>query len=215
MVKCPMALHHSVQGNRLMILGDSLTRWEIGEMEDEKEIIELFQHLVDTGMVWELQGYYGRVAMAMLEEGTIKLPEEGAKGSRSSSKASNDEGATKTKKKARRRSKKQIGALVKMANRKVAGFGIILDRVEMEERDNETIRKLKAKAPIHWGVAGNKSHKNLVLIEWFEPPSEYSDYAIKTARQWYPDKWVRVISPAGKRNEKSEKENQSKKLAGG
>lgn len=45
-------------------------RYENGEMS-EAEIIEFFQSLVDTGMVWELQGHYGRTARALIEAGTI------------------------------------------------------------------------------------------------------------------------------------------------
>jgi len=37
----------------------------------EQEIVELFQHLVDTGIAWELQGSYGRTAMALIEAGKV------------------------------------------------------------------------------------------------------------------------------------------------
>ena len=34
--------------------------------------IQAWQHLVDTGVVWELQGFFGRAAHRMLSEGTLQ-----------------------------------------------------------------------------------------------------------------------------------------------
>jgi hypothetical protein len=45
--------------------------YETGEL-DEDGILELFQHLVDTGLAWQLQGHYGRTATALLDVGAIK-----------------------------------------------------------------------------------------------------------------------------------------------
>lgn len=42
--------------------------FEGGELE-EREIIEGFQHLIDSGLVWQLQGSYGRMASHLIEEG--------------------------------------------------------------------------------------------------------------------------------------------------
>lgn len=47
-----------------------------GQM-DEDETIEMFQDLIDTGMAWSLQGYYGRTAARLIEDGLCH-PAEGA-----------------------------------------------------------------------------------------------------------------------------------------
>ena len=42
------------------------------EAESEEQYIEAWQHLVDTGIVWELQGSFGSTAEALIEQGVIK-----------------------------------------------------------------------------------------------------------------------------------------------
>jgi len=46
----------------------AIMAWEDGELDDESTI-ELFQHLIDSGLVWQLQGSYGRTAHNLIEQG--------------------------------------------------------------------------------------------------------------------------------------------------
>ena len=45
--------------------------YEAGVLDDE-EIVVGFQHMVDNGHVWLLQGHYGRAAARMLEAGVLR-----------------------------------------------------------------------------------------------------------------------------------------------
>jgi hypothetical protein len=42
--------------------------FESGSLDDDA-IIEGFQHLIDSGMAWQLQGMYGRTAARLIDEG--------------------------------------------------------------------------------------------------------------------------------------------------
>jgi hypothetical protein len=46
---------------------------EAGEL-DEDEVIEGFQHLINSGLAWQLQGSYGRAAAALIESGRCTDP---------------------------------------------------------------------------------------------------------------------------------------------
>ncbi len=39
------------------------------ECKDEKKVIKAWQHLIDTGLAWSLQGWFGRNAVALIEAG--------------------------------------------------------------------------------------------------------------------------------------------------
>ena len=52
-------------------LGDYLIEYETGELA-YVDVVDLFQYLVDTGLAWELQGSYGRMAKMFLDEGRIQ-----------------------------------------------------------------------------------------------------------------------------------------------
>ena len=47
---------------------DRINAYEDGTLSSE-ETIQLFQHLIDTGLIWELQGSYGRMAAALVRAG--------------------------------------------------------------------------------------------------------------------------------------------------
>ena len=54
-------------------LFEKIIAYESGELNEEEEIIELFQYLIDTGNAWTLQGSYGRMAMHLIKLGACKL----------------------------------------------------------------------------------------------------------------------------------------------
>jgi hypothetical protein len=41
--------------------------WE--PARDEKQVIEAWQYLIDTGIAWKLQGWFGRQATDLIERG--------------------------------------------------------------------------------------------------------------------------------------------------
>ena len=57
-----------------MQLVDRLIAYEEGQLNEDEEIA-LFQHLIDTGTCWQLQGHYHRVAATLIEAGLIKRPQ--------------------------------------------------------------------------------------------------------------------------------------------
>ena len=54
----------------MLDLTDKIIAFEDGELTEE-EVIELFQGLVDTGLAWQLQGFYGRTAKQLIDAGLV------------------------------------------------------------------------------------------------------------------------------------------------
>jgi hypothetical protein len=42
--------------------------------EQETHIVEAWQHLIDTGLAWKLQGWFGRRAAALIKSGHCTNP---------------------------------------------------------------------------------------------------------------------------------------------
>tara|TARA_R110000782_G_scaffold206807_1_gene295348 strand:- start:660 stop:869 length:210 start_codon:yes stop_codon:yes gene_type:complete len=43
------------------------------ESESEGQVIEAWQYLLDVGLVWQLQGWFGRTAVAMIKDGILEV----------------------------------------------------------------------------------------------------------------------------------------------
>ena len=44
------------------------------EAESEEQVLEAWQFLVDSGLAWKLQGWFGRTARDLIEQGLISAP---------------------------------------------------------------------------------------------------------------------------------------------
>lgn len=43
------------------------------EVESEEQVINAWQYLVDTGLAWQLQGFFGRTATNLIEQGVVMI----------------------------------------------------------------------------------------------------------------------------------------------
>jgi len=62
-----------------VIISDSLEAITIIEEEpnsSEERQLAAWQYLLDTGLVWQLQGFYGRTATRMIEAGLLTPKQE-------------------------------------------------------------------------------------------------------------------------------------------
>lgn len=54
---------------------DDILDYENGDMDHDR-LVDFFQNLIDTGMAWTLQGHYGRMAQALIQEGYCSRKDE-------------------------------------------------------------------------------------------------------------------------------------------
>ena len=52
-----------------MLSVDFIMQYEAGEIDDIDEIADNIQGAIDDGSIWQLQGYYGRLARDLIEAG--------------------------------------------------------------------------------------------------------------------------------------------------
>ena len=57
-------------------VAEDISAYENGRLNEEA-VIQLFQHLVDNGQVWEMDAKYGKKAVELAEGGRITLPNFG------------------------------------------------------------------------------------------------------------------------------------------
>ena len=50
----------------------AIIEYEQGDL-NENDTLELFAHLIKTGLAWTLQGHYGRTATNLIEQGYISI----------------------------------------------------------------------------------------------------------------------------------------------
>ena len=48
------------------------------EADSEEQVIEAWQYLIDSGLAWKLQGWFGRTANQLIEEGYCSVPSASA-----------------------------------------------------------------------------------------------------------------------------------------
>ena len=54
---------------------DKIVAYENGEMEDPQETVQFFQEIINSGLIWQLQGHYQRTAKSLIEAGLCTTSE--------------------------------------------------------------------------------------------------------------------------------------------
>jgi hypothetical protein len=82
-IKQPKLKEKKMKENSYIIKGKDVSKYPIYYLEDPEgnglspeETQKLWQYGVDSGIVWSLQGWYGRNAQALLDNGYIKYPKK-------------------------------------------------------------------------------------------------------------------------------------------
>ena len=44
------------------------------EAESEEQVVEAWQFLIDSGLAWQLQGFFGRTASQLIQQGICSAP---------------------------------------------------------------------------------------------------------------------------------------------
>lgn len=44
------------------------------EADSEEQVVEAWQFLIDSGLAWQLQGWFGRTAKQLIDEGICSAP---------------------------------------------------------------------------------------------------------------------------------------------
>ena len=52
-----------------------IIEWDDSDCIDMQDIVEAVQCLIDSAIIWELQGSYQRLAFDMLNEGLVHMPD--------------------------------------------------------------------------------------------------------------------------------------------
>lgn len=42
------------------------------EAASQEQVVDAWQHLINTGLCWRLQGWFGRTAMALIQQGVCQ-----------------------------------------------------------------------------------------------------------------------------------------------
>ena len=68
-------INPKAQEKKMTVL-EKIIAYENGELEDADETIQFFQEIIDSGLVFQLQGHYQRVAIALVEAGLCKTSKD-------------------------------------------------------------------------------------------------------------------------------------------